>query len=404
MKLGWMDAVWVVLFTALAVVSPTRNEAEIEVLALLAGMQIAEPRIPFFQTRRGALAAVGIKLLLGYLLVGVTGAISSTYYLILLVPVVSAVTTMGALGFALVSALACGAYLSFLLILDWNRYQILPTDARELALRVLLFVVLAVLMHQLARAVREQSRQFLETAERLAEANRSLAAAEAEARRNERLAAIGQLMAGLAHELRNPLGTMKASAEMLLKQIPAEENIPHELAGYIRDEVDRTNSLVTRFLDFAKPLELRPAPTDVNELLDRAIAQIERRTPPVEVTIHRNYSPDVRPVTIDEMLMERVFYNLLLNAAEASPPGGTITVKSRPVGTGVEVAVIDRGSGIDAAQRENIFNPFFTTKPAGTGLGLAIVNKIVAEHGGAVAVESQPGEGSVFRVILGERQ
>ena len=102
--------------------------------------------------------------------------------------------------------------------------------------------------------------------------------------------------------------------------------------------------------------------------------------------------------------MERVFFNLLLNAAQASPPGAappiTITVKTRAAPGGVEASVIDRGVGIDPAQCENIFNPFFTTKPTGTGLGLAIGAKIVGEHGGRIAVESEPGQGSIFRVLL----
>ena len=98
--------------------------------------------------------------------------------------------------------------------------------------------------------------------------------------------------------------------------------------------------------------------------------------------------------------MERVFYNLLLNAAQASPPRGAITVKTRRAEDVVEIAVIDRGAGIDPKNRESIFNPFFTTKPDGVGLGLAIVSKIVDEHGGKIAVESEPGKGSVFRVYL----
>jgi len=98
--------------------------------------------------------------------------------------------------------------------------------------------------------------------------------------------------------------------------------------------------------------------------------------------------------------MASVVYNLLENAAQASPPGGAITVKTRPVDSGVEIAVIDRGAGIADQDRESIFNPFFTTKPDGVGLGLAIVAKIVDEHGGKIAVESEPGQGSVFRVLL----
>jgi signal transduction histidine kinase len=98
--------------------------------------------------------------------------------------------------------------------------------------------------------------------------------------------------------------------------------------------------------------------------------------------------------------MERVVFNLLLNAVEASPEGGAVTLKTRLVDGAAEIAVIDRGVGIDPAHRESIFNPFFTTKPDGVGMGLAIVSRIVAEHGGTMSVESEPGQGSVFRVLL----
>ena len=98
--------------------------------------------------------------------------------------------------------------------------------------------------------------------------------------------------------------------------------------------------------------------------------------------------------------MERVFYNLVLNAAQATTTGGAVTVKTRAAGGAAEVAVIDRGSGINPKEIDAIFNPFFTTKPQGTGLGLAIVAKIVDEHGGKITVESEPGKGSVFHVLL----
>src|SRR5258708_4271034 len=182
-------------------------------------------------------------------------------------------------------------------------------------------------------------------------------------RRTERLAALGQLSAGLAHELRNPLGTIKASAEMLAKSMPAENEVAREVAGFISTEVDRTNQLVTRFLEFARPLKLRLAPADLTQVLDRAVANLEHGSPRYDVTFYRNYAPEIGPVPLDADLMERVFFNLLLNAAQATPPGGAITIKARPVGAMAEVAVIDRGSGIEPKHLENIFNPFFTTKP-----------------------------------------
>jgi signal transduction histidine kinase len=278
--------------------------------------------------------------------------------------------------------------------------MILPDQVGELYMRVLLIGVLALVAYQVAEATRRRTRQYMEAAEQLQTANRNLREAEAAVRRSDRLAALGQMTAGLAHELRNPLGTIRASAEVLQKNVGRNEEVARELAGYIAGEVDRTNHLVTRFLDFARPVHLHATVTDLNEVLDRAVEQLERRSPALPVTVFKNYSPDIRPFPLDGEMMERVFCNLLLNAAQASPEGGVITVKTRPVPGGVEVAVIDRGCGIDPSQIENIFNPFFTTKPDGVGLGLAIVAKVVDEHGGKMAVESEPEQGSVFRVFL----
>ena len=396
------DVVWLLFFLALGAVSPTLNDAEIQLLIALAVLQVAEPRVAAFQSARGRIAAIALKLALGYLLIGVSGGITSSYYLILLVPVVAAASTLGALGTALVTLAACGAYLSFLLFIDWEQFVLLPDDARELMLRVLFLCLTSYLTYQLVETNRLQARRYQSVAEQLAEANRNLQRAEAAVRRSERLAALGQLTAGLAHELRNPLGTMKASAEVLVKNLPpGEENeVVRELAGYIAAEVDRLNSLITRFLDFARPLELERRPAEITEVIDRAVEQLRRHQPDLDVTVFKNYSPDVPPVPIDAQLMERVFYNLLENAAQATPPGGAVTIKTRPVKGGVEIAVIDRGSGIPPENLESIFNPFFTTKSGGTGLGLAIVSKIVDEHGGRMAVESEVGQGSVFRLWL----
>ncbi len=394
------DVVWLLFFFALGAVSPTLSDAEVQLLVALAILQVAEPRVPAFQTPRGRILAIAMKLALGYLLIGVSGGITSSYYLILLVPVVAAATTLGALGAALVTLGACGAYLSFLAFIDWEQFVLLPDDARELMLRVLFLCLTSYLTYQLVETNRLQARRYQTVAEQLAQANRDLQRAEAAVRRSERLAALGQLTAGLAHELRNPLGTMKASAEVLAKNVPPENEVAHELAGYIAAEVDRLNSLITRFLDFARPLELKRRATEITEVIDRAIEQLHRHQPQLDVTVFKNYSPDVPLVPIDGQLVERVFYNLLENAAQATPPGGTITVKTRPVKGGVEIAVIDRGSGIPPEHLESIFNPFFTTKSGGTGLGLAIVSKIVDEHGGRMAVESEVGQGTVFRVVL----
>ncbi len=398
------DFVWILLFGSMAAVIPARDAMETALLTALALVQILEPRFAFFETYRGKVTSILLKLLLAYLLTGYTGGINSSFYLVLLVPVLSAATSFGVAGTVLFTAIACAAYLSFLLYIDWDRYVLGPWDQRQLVLRLVLLALIGYLTNRLAEALREQSEKHRSVAEQLAEANRSLQAAEAAMRRSERLAALGQLSAGLAHELRNPLGTIRASAEMLEKSVSEENEVAREMAGFIRVEVDRTNSLVTRFLEFARPMPLRLAPGDLGEVIDRAAAHLARNSPRYEVAVYRNYSPDIPPFPMDAELMERAVYNLLLNAAQATPPGGAITVKTRASEHNAEIAVIDRGAGIDRKHLENIFNPFFTTKPEGVGLGLAIVSKIVDEHGGKIGVESEPGKGSVFRIYLPMRQ
>jgi signal transduction histidine kinase len=277
-----------------------------------------------------------------------------------------------------------------------------PDQIPELVLRTLFLPVVGYLTHQLAESNQAEKHKAQEAVEELARANRSLQEAQAEVRRAERLAALGQLTAGLAHELRNPLGTMKTSAEMLSRQVSQENAVAKEMAGFIASEVDRTNSLITRFLDFARHQHLKLETADITVMLDGAIDRSEREQKNIgtSVTVFKNYSPDVPPVRFDAELMEHVIANLLVNAAQASPPGGIVTVKTLSDPDEVEVAVIDRGSGIDPKNIENIFNPFFTTKSEGLGFGLAIISKILDEHGGRITVESALGEGSVFRVFL----
>jgi signal transduction histidine kinase len=267
-----------------------------------------------------------------------------------------------------------------------------PDAWHTLTIRAVLMAATAVLVNTLGKAIRTQSARYKATAEQLAEANESLRAAEAAVRRAERLAALGQLTAGLAHELRNPLASIKGSADLLARR-SATDTMSRELGEIISSEVDRTNLLVTRFLAFARPLEPRREMTDVTAVIDRAAGH-------AKVEIVRDYSPDIPPLAIDPALMEQVFINLLSNAAQASEPGAPVTVSTRRTPKRIEIDVTDRGSGIPPDRMETIFNPFFTTKQSGVGLGLAIVSKIVNGHGGKMTVDSEPGKGSTFRVCL----
>jgi len=385
------DLVWLLAFSVLAIASPERDPVVLTMLVALGVVQVIEPRI-------GVPPSVILKLICCFFILAYGGGISSSLFVVVFLPAITAATNLNATGAVLGTAASCAVYLMFIFFIQSDLY--LDYQAiLEVATRVLMVPVMAFLTYQLASQQRAEARKLQETAERLQEA-------QAEARRSERLAALGQLTAGLAHELRNPLGTMKSSAELLKRNVPADNAIATEMAGFISSEVDRTNSLITRFLEFAKPHHIKLENGDLAALLDRVIERFERERSPTmpEVSVYKNYSPDVGPVAFEEQLLERVFYNLITNAAQASPNGAAVTVKTKPVeteeGAGVEVSVIDRGSGIEPKNLENVFNPFFTTKPEGVGLGLAIVSKIVDEHGGKITVESTPGEGSVFRVYL----
>jgi len=385
------DFVWVLVFAALFYTLPFKDRYDIGPLAGLAFLQILEPKIPALESTRGRILWIALKVILGFVLIGFTSSIDSNYWPVLLLPVVSAATTFDMAGSLAFTALACGAYLAYVFIKDNSISSVVP-------IRVAFLVMVGNLANTLAKDLRVQSEQHRRAAEALAEANVHIQQAEDAVRRSDRLAALGQLSAGLAHEIRNPLGTMKASAEMLARSVATENEVAREMAGFISTEVDRTNSLITRFLQFARPLKLQLEKADLAQTLDRAVGLVEREVK--GVAIYKNYEPEIAPFPFDAELLERVFYNLVLNAVQATEPGGAVTVKTRAEGEAVEIAVIDRGAGIDAKQRDSIFNPFFTTKPQGVGLGLAIVSKIVDEHGGKITVESEPGRGSVFHVLL----
>jgi two-component system sensor histidine kinase HydH len=398
---GWLravrpqDLVWLFLFGVL-IARPLYGDAyELAPLIALAIVQIAEPRIPALRTTRGRVAGIVLKLVLIWPLLAFNDTVGSRYWVLLLLPVVSA-ATISSVGWTMVwLLLVAGFYLSFLLFpqVKWNQWIDLALE------RVVFLAMVGTLANMLAEDLRFQSAQHQRTAEELARVIAQLREAEDAMRRSDRLAALGQLSAGLAHELRNPLGTIKASSEMLARSVSAENEVAREVSGFINSEVDRCNALITRFLQFARPVQLeRDKDEDLARVLDQAIALVEREVS--GVSIYRNYEPEMRPFPFDAGLMERVFYNLVLNAAQATSAGGAVTVKTRSSAAIAEISVIDRGAGIEEKNLNSIFNPFFTTKAAGVGLGLAIVSKIVDEHGGKITVESEPGKGSIFRVLL----
>jgi two-component system, NtrC family, sensor histidine kinase HydH len=404
-KFAWMDFVWLAFLGGLALLHPIVEIHKQLTLLAIGIFQLLEQRFLDWAGPRGPVYSVILKILLASLLIGHTGGINSSYYLIYFLPVVTAAIFFGPWATLAWTAAASAAYLSFLAWIPWSAFELSAEGATELAIRNLFFFLAALLVNRFVVDSRRQAANYRRLAEELAETNRQLQRAEAEARRSERLGALGRMSAGLAHEIRNPLGIIKGSAESLSKRLASGDAIAVELAGYISSEVNRLNSIVTRFLDFARPHELEKHPEEIIPLIERALTAARERWPEAKVEVERQYAGDLAPVPVDAALCEQVFLNLVMNAYEAmSEQGGKLRVSIRAAtpggGVGVEVEIEDSGPGIPENLREQIFNPFFTTKQSGVGLGLSIVSKIVDVHRGWIRVQSAPGKGACFRVFL----
>ncbi|MGD1104941.1 MAG: ATP-binding protein [Terriglobia bacterium] len=403
---AWMDLLWLAFLAGLAALTPRLDIVHKQLILLAIGVfQIFEYRFLEWVPERGRSYSVILKILLGSLLVAHTGGIRSSYYLIYFVPVVTAAMYFELWATLAWTALTSAAYWSFV-IWELNEYELTGEGAAELALRNLFFFLAAIVVNRFVTENREQAKLYRELAETLAETNRRLEQAQEEARRSERLAALGQLSGGLAHELRNPLAVIKGSAETLARKLASTDPITTELAGYISSEVNRMNALVTRFLDFARPHHLDQRLEQIPPLIERSLKAAHDRWPDAKVEVERQFAANLPEVTLDGGLMERVFTNLALNAYEAmGSGGGKLRVTAAPSSDGkggVEITFQDSGPGIPAELREHIFNPFFTTKENGVGLGLSIVSKIVDDHRGWIRVTSEPAKGACFQVYLPE--
>jgi signal transduction histidine kinase len=372
--------------------------------------QIFEHRFLAVAGPRGRHYSVLLKISLASLLVAHTGGINSSYYLIYYLPVVTAAMFFGPWATLGWTALASGAYCSFL-IPALKVYRLDTEGATELAIRNMFFFLAAIVVNRFVMENRRQAQQYRALAEKLAETNRQLEAAQEEARRSERLAALGQLSAGIAHEIRNPLGIIKGSAETLDRKLAASDPVSRELAGYISSEVNRLNSIVSRFLDFARPSKLELHPREIPPLVERALRAAAERWPEARVRVERHFAGGLPEIPVDAGLFEQALTNLVMNAYEAlaaeQGADGTLRVAVAPARLdgrrGVEIEIEDSGPGIAPELREQIFNPFFTTKKSGVGLGLAIVSKIVDDHRGSIRVvepRSGAGSGACFRVFL----
>jgi two-component system sensor histidine kinase HydH len=221
--------------------------------------------------------------------------------------------------------------------------------------------------------------------------------------RERHLASLGEMAAGLAHEIKNPLGSIKGSAEVLGDDFPPGSR-KHELMRVLVKETDRLNRVVEDFLKFARPRAIERQPTRINAVVEDVLSQIEAGASSRSITIARDFDSNLPVASLDGEKLHQVFLNIALNALAAMPAGGSLTVETRlklqDAMRHVVVTFRDEGVGIAPEDIDRIFDPFFSRSDKGTGLGLSISHTIVQNHGGRIDVAPNQPKGTVFSVVL----
>lgn len=262
-----------------------------------------------------------------------------------------------------------------------------------------MFFVIGGLTGVLADDERMQRKKVEETAHKLSDVYAQLQASFEQLRRADRLSALGELSAGLAHEIRNPLGSVEGAVQILRRQeLPTETR--QEFGDLAQKEVNRLKDLVTNFLDFARPQTPKRVPTAPSQLLESVSKLAAETAKMLGVRVRVETSAGVPAVSVDPEQMKQVLLNLALNAIQAMPAGGEVLMRAARKPEAVVLEVQDEGMGIPPEDLERVFNPFVTTRADGTGLGLSIAYQIVSQHGGHIAARRNPETGMTFSVTL----
>jgi len=212
----------------------------------------------------------------------------------------------------------------------------------------------------------------------------------------EKLSSLGELSAGIVHEVRNPLGAIRGAVEILEDEL-APKSPRREFADLAKKEVDRLDKLVGEFLRFARPATLSVEPNDLNKIVESVAALVENQAVAQSVSIEKNLQKDLPEVSVDGEQIKQVLLNLAINSLQAMKNGGQLTFRTFEKGDSCIVEVEDTGGGIDAEILPKIFDPFFTTKEKGVGLGLSVAHKIITQHGGKLNVKNSQN-GTAFQM------
>jgi signal transduction histidine kinase len=317
------------------------------------------------------------------------------YYL----PIIYAAISFGWRGGLVASAVSALCYIPHILM-AWHH---MPEYALNQYAEIIVFFLVGSVTGVLADRGRRQRAELELASEKLAKVNRELQDSFEQIKRADRLSAIGQLSASLAHEIRNPLASIDGAANLIESPQTSDEMRKGSLA-IIHKEIQRLNRLLTNLLDFARPRKPEFQPVDPSRLIDAIVSLAGHSAEQKGITLRKEVPASVPAFECDPEQMKQVILNLAINAIQAMTAPGEVLLSARPSNLSVMISVRDQGPGVAEENLDRIFNPFFTTKEAGTGLGLSVVHQIITQHGGVVNAERNPDGGMTFSLEIPQQQ
>jgi signal transduction histidine kinase len=309
----------------------------------------------------------------------------NVYQRLYYIPVLLACAWFGLAGGLATASASAISYMPHIL-LHWKHSE--AYQASQI-LEIAMFGVVALVAGLLSDRERALRKQAEKTAESL--------------RRADRLSALGTLTAGMAHEIRNPLGAIAGATEILETDYPADHP-RREFLEILKREIARLNAITGKYLDYARPEAPEMRPVDLNEIVRSAVDLVAKSASESSVAFETRLESSDPHVLADPGQIRQVLVNLLLNAAQVQTAGGHVDIVTADLEEGVEVSVRDRGPGLPDVATERLYEPFYTTREGGTGLGLHVSRRIVLSHGGRIDAEQAVGGGARFRMVLPRRK
>jgi signal transduction histidine kinase len=348
-----------------------------------------DPRIPILA------AAVGLITLAHFTTPLEMGFLHNVYQRLYYLPILAAAYWYGVKGGLGVSVICAAFYLPHIMH-DWAGH----TEYRQAQYaELIMFQVVALVVATLSESGKKQRQRLERASVELSRAYQKLQESVEQLRRADRLSVLGQLSAGLAHEIKNPLASMKGSVEILASEFPTGHD-KREFVEILEKELDRLNEVLREFLQFARPPQPDRRPCDLREVIDSIRVLCSKEANRQGVTIESQFESSLPELELDAALVQQALLNIVLNGIQAMPSGGRLSISVTRGDNDVGIEVRDEGAGVSPENRSRIFDPFFTTKDGGTGLGMAIARNLVQGHGGDIRLVEDERRGATFLISL----